>query len=1558
MTLSLLLLASGRAALAESQIREDHAEHLHAFDCQAGLSNWRLGWSEAKKKWCCSHVGLGCDAVPTTSARTCQGSQTERGPCEELPGCEDCTPVNCEFAEWGDWENLKHCEGLKTRSRAIKVPNNECGQPCKGIKKETAEAPVPEECARVPSKDCVLSDWSMWTTCTTPSGQRSRTRHVEQEAVYLGMPCSGSLEETYPCAKEKPHDCQFSDWSAWHTCSQSCGGGWTSSTRRIIRLAGNGGKPCEGNTTIQKVCNEQSCSKENDCKFGAWSKWSSDCKGGQRQRYRSREIDRPVSGMGKPCDGDLHETDSCPLPSHKKPEPCELSGWSEWSDCDATCNGGQAFRTRTVVTEPVNGGGCPEDSLHEIKPCNEKPCEKARDCLFGRWSEWSDCSASCGNGIMTRSRDIDHLSKLLGKGCDGNLKEVAKCTKPACPSTDCEWGDWIEWSACTASCGGGTKRRDRLVEVPPRGFGHLCTAQAKEEIVACNTAQCGRSSVDGEWFPWASWTACSATCGDGFQSRHREVKTQPNLYGKPLKGVSDDFRKCSATPCETDQDCVLADWSAWADCSASCFGIKERSREIAHMKTGNGKPCSHGTLKEVLPCNSDGAALLDKCGGKQPRPCEVGDWSDWGHCSADCDGGQRIRTRSIQTPAMVGGETCKDVLSQLEECGTKACGKESCVDCAWGMWSDWSSCTKGGGQHFRHRSITQLNNVCGKPCVAADSKETDACKVDVSYDFCGWTEWTENGECSTLCGNGMKIRQRNLQLLPEPATKEEEAKVLFKNQDGMGACTGAQVAVDTCQNAPCGVQCHPVDGKFSEWSDWAAPTCTQLCERHRTVSVHSSCGGHVLVGPLVETKTCPHICRTPQDCVFGPWSDYSKCNEESWQETRTREVITFPANDGKACEGALESIRSCSKPPADETPCKYSAWQAWGMCSRTCGTGYRHRERTIAKTAKRGGDLCEGQLEELGTCSMSACPGPKKEDCEVGPWSAWSECENGQTYSRRQVLHEASDTGRGCSLVLKKVKSCDTKVDCVVSSWTAWDDCDRPCDGGQSNRHRQIDVFPKFGGKMCPAVMTMTKGCNMHPCGTPDKCKMSEWTKWSSCSATCGVGQESRTREMINQGCAGNLKETRPCAKLPSCEHITNCEWFDWTDWSSCSCPCDGGQRTRDRHIKKAPTRGGKPCLVSDKEQIEPCNTIKCGESCVDGEWGDWTEWEACTATCKGVTWRSRRVVREANECGKPAEGEAHETASCNDNVPCFPSIDCAFNDWSEWSDCTEECSGVKRRSRGIKTQARGAGKHCMGPLKESWPCNPSGPNEKVPGKCSDPPVDCVLGDWGQFTTCSATCGGGSHTRTREIVRQPTNGGRGCNGALSVILPCNESPCDTGCQAQDCKWGEWSDWGGCSKCAGQRNRFRHILQHAKCGGQACAAAAALETSKCPRFCHADSYCAWAPWGEWGSCDAACGEGTRTRSRDMTALSGKSLKGEEKFVAKGLSNLDEMDLAEKLSALLQRTQAQEAHRFQEVAVAFAAGGVSLVALLFVMRLCSSRRPVSAGTLQVSQMQFVE
>merc|ERR1719352_411511 len=80
--------------------------------------------------------------------------------------------------------------------------------------------------------------------------------------------------------------------------------------------------------------------------------------------------------------------------------PCHVSTWSEWSVCSRPCSGGVRGRARTVLQQPKHGGeAC--GAVSESQPCNSGACISTCDQL--PWSNWSNCSAGCGDGIEVRS---------------------------------------------------------------------------------------------------------------------------------------------------------------------------------------------------------------------------------------------------------------------------------------------------------------------------------------------------------------------------------------------------------------------------------------------------------------------------------------------------------------------------------------------------------------------------------------------------------------------------------------------------------------------------------------------------------------------------------------------------------------------------------------------------------------------------------------------------------------------------------------------------------------------------------------------------------------------------------------------------------------------------------------------------------------------------------------------------------------------------------------------------------------------------------------------------
>ena len=76
----------------------------------------------------------------------------------------------------------------------------------------------------------------------------------------------------------------------------------------------------------------------------------------------------------------------------------------------------------------------------------------------GPWttSSWGSCSATCGNGIQTRTVTCDYDQ------CTGaEPSDTQSCSAGSNTCGWSSWGSWTGWSGCSASCGGGTQTRTR-----------------------------------------------------------------------------------------------------------------------------------------------------------------------------------------------------------------------------------------------------------------------------------------------------------------------------------------------------------------------------------------------------------------------------------------------------------------------------------------------------------------------------------------------------------------------------------------------------------------------------------------------------------------------------------------------------------------------------------------------------------------------------------------------------------------------------------------------------------------------------------------------------------------------------------------------------------------------------------------------------------------------------------------------------------------------------------------------------------------------------------------
>ena len=164
---------------------------------------------------------------------------------------------------------------------------------------------------------------------------------------------------------------------------------------------------------------------------------------------------------------------------------CVMSAWTAWSTCSATCAGGIQTQSRYVVTQGANGGlACPT-LLTQQQTCNTFPCPI--NCVVDAWSLWSDCTLTCGGGVQSSTRKIITAAAYGGVPCP-SLTQQQACNVQLCP-IDCKISKWSEWSACSTSCGEGTQTQTRYVDVKAANGGLPCL-KILTNTQTCNLGLC------------------------------------------------------------------------------------------------------------------------------------------------------------------------------------------------------------------------------------------------------------------------------------------------------------------------------------------------------------------------------------------------------------------------------------------------------------------------------------------------------------------------------------------------------------------------------------------------------------------------------------------------------------------------------------------------------------------------------------------------------------------------------------------------------------------------------------------------------------------------------------------------------------------------------------------------------------------------------------------------------------------------------------------------------------------------------------------------------------
>lgn len=926
--------------------------------------------------------------------------------------------------------------------------------------------------------DCLWDTWVDWSVCqfSCGGGESVRTRKVKIMATGNGAACDTNDRETRVCNKNPcPLDCMWDEWSPWGVCSVTCGLGTKTKTREKKQYQQYGGATCVGHWSLATDCEERVCAV--DCKWSDWGDWegcSKSCGTGASSRYRTYA--QVKNAFGEDCTGENFQTEKCGMNSC--PVDCVMEDWGAWEPCDVTCGTGATRRSRKVLTHPTYGGETCGPTTEE-GTCHNGLCPV--HCEVSDWSQWSDCSLTCSSensiGVSKRTRKVVQDNNALGNACDGDLEQTIGCSRMQCP-VDCKLSEWSQWSECSTSCGPGISERERSMSTPAQYGGRDCAEESYQKKY-CTSDIC---PVDCQWADWQDWRGCSTTCANGTSYRMRLVQTPMLHGGRECAGGSQQNRACNAAFCPIH--CQWDEWTQWSQCSTTCGdGSLSRSREIKVHPLYGGNACN-GTSTDTTSCDQAGC----------PVQCQWSEWSAYGSCTSSCGTGQHSRTREKTVLAQNGGADCTGDGKETEACpDLPACP----VDCEWDDWSQWESCSttcgKGSMKRSRIRKVYEKDG--GHTCYGYEDDEkvceSDPCPVDCLLG--SWTKWSE---CSSSCGGGVELRTR---------------QILVVAAHGGVACNTSDLLQSTaCEEVPCPIHC--VWGHWSEWS-----TCTKECEggvtyRHRSEVIVAEYGGKQCEGSADEEMVCnAHGC--PVDCKFGDWSEWSDCSKscDSGNRTAGRPLITAPQWGGQPCDGGIMKSEYCNEQPCPED-CTWGDWSHYSVCSKTCGGGEMLRTRPRIGQMY-GGSPCDGNDTDSTPCNTRGCP----QDCEWGPWSAWTgcskECGGGSIKRFREVIVEKDFGGDPCFGSNAQEAGCNFDVctiNCEWNDWELWSPCSKSCNGGTRTKLRNKKWESSNGGLPCLGNATDMEKCNTDPC--PVDCTFELWESWGECSTSCGMGSRFRTR--------------------------------------------------------------------------------------------------------------------------------------------------------------------------------------------------------------------------------------------------------------------------------------------------------------------------------------------------------------------------------------------------------------------------------------------------------------
>uniref|UniRef100_A0A8C5JMH5 ADAM metallopeptidase with thrombospondin type 1 motif 7 n=1 Tax=Junco hyemalis TaxID=40217 RepID=A0A8C5JMH5_JUNHY len=927
----------------------------------------------------------------------------------------------------------------------------------------------------------------MDSVCSTLWCTVGNTCHSKLDAAVDGTACGDSKwcfnGECVPVGfRPEPIDGGWSSWSAWASCSRSCGAGVQSAERHCSHPTPKyGGRYCLGERKRFRICNVRRCPPD-------------------RPSFRQVQCSQfnPMLYKGKLYKWTPLPFVSLPCPLHCRPEHEYFAEKLRDAVVDGTpCYDSDASRDVCINGICKNVGCDYEIDSHAVEDrCGVCHGDGSTCHTVHKTFEDSEGLGYVDIGIIpVGAREI-------------RIEEVAEAGNfLALRSEDPEKyflnGGWtIQWNgdyrvAGTTFTYKRTGNWENLTSPGPTVepvWIQLLFQETNPGVRYQYTIQRPADSeneIEQPEFLWrfGSWTTCTATCGTGVQRQvvhcvERLAGLVEERFCDALTRPDDQQRTCSEEPCP-------ARWwvGEWQQCSATCgrAGLMKRtvlciqSVGLDEQRALQPADCQHlAKPNATMPCHPEVPC---------PSPWAVGNWSEVRGDTGD-----------------VTGTPCEPAHRPSPE---RACSLPQCHQ-RWDS-ADWSGSGSSSREVFNDIQYIPSKHVPQFNPFIPHGPESNDVNVITEEDF--------SARKGNVFVDDFYYDYNFINF------HEDLSYYPFTEKESRGEEPRAELSTDGTEG-PWEVPTESLltTGLGAESQGQPGPQ-----EGHTSAPVH---GRHTEPGGLARNHL---LSMVPEDVGSpSPWAPPgTPASGDGGQELSQPTPLSPPLWEKRLEEEEEEGEEALLPPSPPAAATAKPSWEVgnWSECSATCGLGAVWRSVRCSSGTDGGCPMADRPVPAR-RCSLRPCSAWR-----VGTWSKCSRSCGGGTKVRDVHCVDTRDQRLlrpfHCQAGLAQPPAqlpCHS-APCLDWYTSSWRECSEPCGGGEQAR---LVTCPEPGRCEESLRPNSTRPCNSQPCTT--------WVvgSWGQCSAPCGGGIQRRQVKCIDTRTGVAEEDSSLCDHEPWPESTQN----------------------------------------------------------------------------------------------------------------------------------------------------------------------------------------------------------------------------------------------------------------------------------------------------------------------------------------------------------------------------------------------------------------------------------